>query len=148
MPKRQYDTDDDLIDERGFLRDGGSIRVPMMMRDSDDGLTTLQRSVRDHFAPARVVDSLGNDGLALCKPGARHLTAAAGTGDHARLVTADHMRREARDQYVADLQDAWKGNNTDREVARIHNTGDARTDACLDQKYDLENSWQRGTGKR
>ena len=49
---------------------------------------------------------------------------------------------------IADLQDAWKGNNPDREVARIHNTGDARTDAYLDQKYDLENSWHRGTGKR
>ena len=146
MPKRQYDTDDDLIDERGFLRDGGRI-------GSDDDAGQRRRSHHlaaegDHFAPARVVDSLGNDGLALCKPGARHLTAGAGTGDHARLVTADHMRREARDQYVADLQDAWKGNNSDREVAHIHNTGDARTDACLDQKYDLENSWHRGTGKR
>ena len=49
----------------------------------------------------------------------------------------------------AELQDAWKGNNTnDREVARMHNTGDARTDAYLDQKYDLENSWHRGNGKR
>jgi hypothetical protein len=36
----------------------------------------------------------------------------------------------------------------DREVARMHNTGDARTDAYLDQKYDLENSWHRGSGKR
>jgi hypothetical protein len=41
----------------GLLRDGGRIRVPMMMRDSADGLTDLQRSVRDHFAPARVVDT-------------------------------------------------------------------------------------------
>ena len=30
MPKYQYDTDDDLIDERGVLRDGGRVRVPMI----------------------------------------------------------------------------------------------------------------------
>jgi hypothetical protein len=145
MPKRQHDTDDDLFDERGLLRDGRRIRVPMMLRDSADGLTDLQRSVRDHFAPARVVDSFGNDGLALCKPGARYLTAGAGTVDHAKQVMADHMRREARDQHVADLQDAWKGNNTnDREVPRVHDTGDARLDAYMDEKRDLETAWQRG----
>jgi hypothetical protein len=145
MPKRQYDTDeDDMFDERGVLRDKRSVRVPMMMRD-DDGLTALQRSVRDATAPLRVVDAFGNSGLALHRPGARYLTAGTRTTDHAALVMRDHLRREARDQYVADLEDAWKGNNTnDREVARIHNTGDARTDAYLDQKYDLENSWQRG----
>jgi hypothetical protein len=148
MPKRQHDTDDDLFDERGILKDKRSVRVPMMMRDAD-GLTDLQRSVRDHFAPARVVDAFGDAGAGLHRPGSRYLAAGAGTVDHAKQVMADHMRREARDQHVADLQDAWKGNNTnDREVARIHNTGDARTDAYLDQKYDLENSWHRGTGKR
>ena len=145
MPKR-YADDDDNLDENGVLKDGRSVRISMM-RDSD--LTELQRSVRDHFAPVTMVDSFGDSGLALHKPGARYLIAGTGTGDHARLVTADHVRREARDQYVADLQDAWKGDNTnDREVARVHNTGDARTDAYLDQKYDLENSWHRGTGKR
>jgi len=32
----------------------------------------------------------------------------------------------------------------DREVARIHNTGDARTDAYLDQLHDLTTAWSRG----
>jgi hypothetical protein len=150
MPKRyaEYD-DDDNLDENGLLKDGRSVRVPMMMRDNADGLTDLQRSVRDHFAPARVVDAFGDSGLALHKPGPRYLTAGAGTVDHAKQVMADHIRREARDQYIAELCDSWKGNNkNDREVARVHNTGDARTDAYLDQKYDLENSWHRGSGKR
>jgi hypothetical protein len=35
MPKRQHDTDDDLFDERGLLKDKRSVRVPMMMRDAD-----------------------------------------------------------------------------------------------------------------
>ena len=149
MPKRyaEYD-DDDNLDENGLLKDGRSVRISMMMRDSADGLTDLQRSVLDHFAPARVVDAFGDAGAGLHRPGSRYLVAGAGTIDHAKQVMADHVRREARDQYIAELQDAWKGNNTDREVARIHNTGDARTDAYLDQKYDLENSWHHGSGKR
>jgi hypothetical protein len=115
MPKRQqHDSDDDPFDERGVLSDGGRIRVPMMMRDSDDGLTALQRSVRDATAPLRVVDAFGNSGLALSRPGPRYLAAGEHTSHHAVLVMLDHQRREARDQYVADLQDAWKGNNTAR----------------------------------
>jgi hypothetical protein len=62
MPKRQDDTDDDIFDERGLLKDKHSARVPMMMRD---GLTDLQRSVRDATASLRVVDAFGNGGLAL-----------------------------------------------------------------------------------
>jgi hypothetical protein len=145
MPKRSEYDDDDNLDENGLLKDGRSVRVPMMMRDSDDGLTELQRSVRDHFAPVTLVDSFGNSGLALHKPGARYLIAGAGTGDHAKQVMADHMRREARDQHVADLQDAWKGNNAnDREVARVHDTGDAVRDSYLDQVHDLTTAWSRG----
>ena len=148
MPKR-YADDDDNLDENGLLKDGRSVRVPMMTRDHDAGLTELQRSVRDHFAPVTLVDSFGNSGLALRKPGARYLIAGAGTGDHARLVTADAIRADAYADSVRAACDAWRGPNaSDREVARVHNTGDARTDAYLDQKYDLENSWHRGSGKR
>jgi hypothetical protein len=101
------------------------------------------------ISPLRVVDAFGNSGLALHKPGSRYLTAGTRTPEHAALVMRDHLRREARDQYIAELCDSWKGNNkNDREVAHVHNTGDARTDAYLDQKYDLENSWHRGSGKR
>jgi hypothetical protein len=146
MPKRyaEYD-DDDNLDENGLLKDGRSVRVPMMMRDGgDDGLTDLQRSVRDATAPLRVVDALGNSGLALNKPGSRYLAAGKHTPDHAVLVVRDHECREARDEYVHQLCNAWKSTGTnDREVARIHNTGDARTDAYLDQLHDLTTAWSR-----
>ena len=70
MPKRQDDTDDDdIFDDRGLLKDKHSARVPMMMR----GLTDLQRSVRDHYAPARVVDAFGDSGAGLHRPGSRYL---------------------------------------------------------------------------
>ena len=142
MPKRQHDTDDDdMFDERGLLKDKRSVRISMMMRDSADGLTDL---VRDATAPLRVVDAFGNSGLALSRPGARYLTAGTRTTDHAAMVMLDHLRREARDQYIADLQDAWKGNNTnDREVARLHDTGDAVRDAYLDSVADLTTAWSR-----
>src|SRR4051794_12680224 len=65
------------------------------------------------------------------------------------MMKRDHQCREARDQYIAELCDSWKSTGTyEREVARVHDTGDARTDAYLDRKYDLENSWHRGSGKR
>src|SRR5262245_18391304 len=147
MPKRQHDTDDDdMFDERGLLKDRRSVRISMMMRDSADGLTDV---VRDATAPLRVVDAFGNSGLALSRPGARYLTVGTRTPDHAVLVVRDHERREARDEYIQQLCDASKSTGIhDREVARIHNTGNARTDAYLDQKYDLENSWHHGSGKR
>ena len=96
------------------------------------------------ISPLRVVDAFGNSGLALHKPGSRYLTAGTRTPEHAALVMRDHLRREARDQYIAELQDAWKSTGTnDREVARIHNTGDARIDAYLDQLHDLTTAWSR-----
>lgn len=37
--------DDEPFDERGILKDGRSVRVPMMMRDS---MTPLQRAISQH----------------------------------------------------------------------------------------------------
>jgi hypothetical protein len=132
--------------EDDVIPDGGRLRVSMMMKD---GMSEVQRAVAEDAEARRfpVVDAFGRP--AGQRPGACYLRTAPHTTDHAKQVMADHMRREARDQHVADLQDGWKNGTSDREIARrIHNTGDARTDAYLDQKYDLENSWHRGTGKR
>jgi hypothetical protein len=140
MAKR-YDEDESIL---RTLKDGERMHFSMMTMDSD------VLPARDAAAaPLHVVDAFGNSGLALNKPGARYLTAGTRTTDHAALVMRDHLRREARDEYITELCDAWKSTGTsDREVSRVHNTGDARTDAYLDQKYDLENSWHRGSGKR
>jgi hypothetical protein len=151
MTKRKRYEDDEDDNVLRTLKDGERIHFSMMTMDSEvlPARDANHYGTTDATAPWRVVDAFGNGGLALSRPGGRYLIAGTHTPDHAALVMADHMRREARDQYVADLQDAWKGDNTnDREVARIHNTGDAVRDAYLDQKYDLENSWHRGTGKR
>jgi hypothetical protein len=52
---------------------------------------------------------------------------------------------KARDEYITELCDAWKGNNTnDREIVRVHDTGDAVRDSYLDQVHDLTTAWSRG----
>jgi hypothetical protein len=80
--------------------------------------------------------------------GSRYLVAGANTTDHAVTLARDYNRSEARDQYIRELCDAWKGDGNDREVPRIHNTGDPIADAWLDQLDDLQNAWARGSGRR
>jgi hypothetical protein len=147
MTKRKRYEDDDDDNVLQTLKDGERMHFSMMTMDSEvlPARDANHYGTTDATAPLRVVDAFGNSGLALNKPGSRYLTAGKGTPDHAAMVMRDHQCREARDQYIADLQDAWKGNNkNDREVARVHNTGDARTDAYLDSVADLTTSWSRG----
>jgi hypothetical protein len=130
--------------------DGERMHFSMMAMDSGGEVLPARdaASTIDATGPLRVIDAFGRP--AGQRPGACYLRPAAeGTPEHAALVMLDHQRREARDEYIQQLCDAWKSNGTsDREVAHIHDTGDPRTDAYLDQKYDLENSWHRGSGKR
>jgi hypothetical protein len=140
MAKRRRNDDDEDTSVLRILRDGERMHFSMM---ADSGSEVLPRNAA--AAPLRVVDGLGNDGLALSRPGFRYLTAGTRTPEHAALVMRDHLRREARDQYIAELQNAWKSTGTgNREVARVHDTGDAVRDAYLDQVHDLTTAWSRG----
>ena len=130
-----------IADDDGVLRDGERIRVPLMLRD---GMTELQRAVAEDAAARRVitvVDGLGRP--AGHRPGACYLRTVPHTVDHAVAVTREHLRQEAYADSVRELCDAWKGNTNDREVARVHDTGDPVADAWLDQVHDLQNSWSR-----
>jgi hypothetical protein len=60
MPKHY---EDDVLDERGLLRDGARWRTPMYMMDS------TQREVATQFADASVMFGDGTDDLAKHKPG-------------------------------------------------------------------------------
>jgi hypothetical protein len=143
--KRYEDDDDDNI--LRTLKDGERIHFSMMTMDSEvlPARDANRYGTTDATAPLRVVDAFGNSGLALNKPGSRYLTAGKHTPDHAALVMCDHQRREARDEYVQQLCDAWKSTGTsDREVARVHDTGDAVRDSYLDQVHDLTTAWSRG----
>jgi hypothetical protein len=61
---------------------------------------------------------------------------------------ADQVANDAREQAYRnakrEVEAAWKTNNmSDREVARVHDTGDAVRDAYLDQVHDLTTAWSR-----
>jgi hypothetical protein len=124
--RSKHGDDDDAFDEHGIIKDGRSVRVPMMMRDS---LTPLQRAVAadaagrdlvrplagpsdnviETYSPAMVVDGFGNGGLALHQPGYRYLHAGHRSVDHAELVTAEAIRAQAREDYIRMTCDAWRG---------------------------------------
>jgi hypothetical protein len=64
-------------------------------------------------------------------------------------TTLEHQRRQAHADSIREMCAAWRGNHRDlHEVARLHNTGDAKRDAYLDSVSDLENAWHRGSGRR
>ena len=108
MTKRKRYEDDDDDNVLRTLKDGERMHFSMMAMDSG-GEVLPGRDTVDATAPLHVVDAFGNSGLALNKPGARYLTAGKHTPDHAALLMHDHQRREARDEYVQQLCDAWKG---------------------------------------
>ena len=145
MPR--HDDDDDAFDERGLLKDGRTARTRMMMKDLvplalDDGSTVdVEPWQRDVIVAAR--HGLADDGqLALHQPGPRYAADQAGLDAKAKAYA----------EMVRDMCDAWKspvgppagtGNANDREVARMHNTGDAVRDAYLDSVADLTSAWSR-----
>jgi hypothetical protein len=134
---RKLDRDGRPIEDDDVLRDGETVRVPMILRDgSTVDLEDWQRDVI--YAHRLGLD----DGLDLHRPGPRYCTDEAGLDANAKAY-ADGVR---------EMCDAWKtparppagpGNANDREVARMHDTGDAVRDAYLDSIADLTSAWSR-----
>jgi hypothetical protein len=127
---RNYeDIEDDPLDEDGLLKDGHKIRVSMMAHDS---LTPVQRAVQadraaydEAHTPLRVVDALGNDGLALHRPGPRYLTAGSATAESAMLAVRQKVVSDAYNTMLNDMQNAWKTPGREIKVKQV--TGDACT---------------------
>jgi hypothetical protein len=120
-------------DDDPVLRDGETLRVPLHMRDG----STVDLEPWVHASRLGL-----DDGLALHRPGPRYCTDEAGVDAKAQAY-ADGVR---------EMCDAWKtparppagpGNANDREVARMHDTGDAVRDAYLDQVADMTSAWER-----
>jgi hypothetical protein len=112
MQRNTNDDDDNYTTITGrdgktirVLKDGRTIQVGMLMHDN---LTPLQRTIHDTHRPVTVVDTFGNDGLALHQPGYRYLHAAPTTPEHAVLATHDAICATAYDEMVRDLQNAWR----------------------------------------
>jgi hypothetical protein len=128
---RYYDNYEGAFDENGLLRDGRRVRVPMMMRD---GMSPMQRAVVENKMRRGFDDS-----AARYQPGPVPCTDAAANAERAR----------AYGEMCDDLQNAWCGPSTepaimnDREVARLHDTGNPVADAYLDSVADLTTAWSR-----
>jgi hypothetical protein len=100
----------------------------------------------DTDAPTVVVDGFGDSGLAaMSRPGPRYLHSGHKTVDHAVQLARECNVRDAHAESVADMSNAWRGNVSDREVARVHDSGDPLRDAYLDQLADLTSAWSGGT---
>jgi hypothetical protein len=102
MKKRHHD-DADVFDERGVVRDGARLRVPMF---SMDGFGPLQRSVAQ--SSVRIVDGQGG-AAGLNKPGWR-------------LPVSDAAWRDAREAAYRDYDAALV--NAYRDVTRKRNEPD------------------------
>ena len=135
---RTHDQDPELYDERGLLRDGKSLRVSLMMRDS---MSEMQRTIAEDKA-RRVQFGDGSDDFARHKPGQRFST-----------------DRAANDASVAELQDAWRTpvkNVSDRDVSArpahrpaiaVSDADFAHCQAVRDAAYEqsvkeLEDAWK------
>jgi hypothetical protein len=129
------------IDGRlGRLRKQSDGTFLCVVDGSDDAIATA--------APAVVTDAFGDSGLALRRPGSRYLHAGVKSRDYAVQSVRELERREAFADSVRDLGETWKGGANDREVARVHNTGNPVADAYLDGVTDLTTAWSRGPGRR
>jgi hypothetical protein len=151
-PRRR--TDDDQFDERGIVRDGGVVRVPLYLRDGitpNPDLTPTQRSVAQHarrFADGRqrlhdgrghapgnrpgfvfdTIDRATVDAVEQARADYQDdLVNAWRGGDSAPLPTMD--AEQAREAYENDLTSAWQ--HRDDDVARSTNFIGARAgDLC------------------
>jgi hypothetical protein len=139
-----------------ILKDGERLRVPLQLMDA------VQHDLAAHFGTCvphgedampqdlkttAVLDGLGR--LAGSRPGHCYLHSSPNTRDHAVQITAEMSCRNARDEMIQEMTDAWKQSVTrDREVPRKHSTGDALRDAYLDSVEYLTTSWARGSGRR
>lgn len=135
-------TSDNMLD---IIPDGATLHVPLYMLDGAD---SWRRDMHEHFGHAdrtQLVDAFGDDSaFVLSRTGARYLRTPSRGADHARQVTLDHLRNEARAAWIDAMQDAWRGTDN-REAARKHNTGDPVADAWLDGVDDLTTSWSRNS---
>ncbi len=98
---RRSSDDNDNFDERGILKDGRTVRVPLHLRDS------VQRGAVDEALV--IVDGFGNGGLALHRPGARYAACGSHSIDNAVQTTLRCMRAEAYAAYDQQICDAWRG---------------------------------------
>ena len=119
----EVDDDDDAYDERGLLRDGHKVRVPVMMRDADSVQSAIaQEDARRHwheqrdFAKAEL-SARWKGGLEtgdVVRLGDRMVTVRGRSPETGNVIVkdaakldAETIKQEAYDAYDRDLTSAW-----------------------------------------
>jgi len=116
--RRFADDDRDLYDERGIIRDGGRIRVPMPMMDSKTGALVIETGLRGEFALSKAFFPNGES---------KHADAADVSSRRRRkTVERDPMGREVASFTGEDTRDAfsdhrpgYRGTTTAADHARV-----------------------------
>ena len=130
-------------EEDGVLKDGQSIRVPLMLMDGitpNPKLDAVQRDVAKDARATCVVDAFGNgDRYALSKPGARYLASNFSTTDHAELVTREQLLADAYQEVEQRDANAWRGTSTGRKEG---DDAQSVADAYAAYHREAENAWR------
>ena len=122
------DDEDDDFDERGILKDGRRVRVPLHMMDS------VQRSVA--ISRAGVTDAFGNGGLALHRPGARYAS-VRGINDADLEDAHSHKRVELNDFADAELCARYRGGLQVGDIVTLDNERNVVTKRDADGRTTL-----------
>ncbi len=148
---QRHDLDDEVAayDEKGILKDGHALVVPLRMMDA------MQKDVHEHFSRAKVTDGAGNSGLSLHKPGFR-------------ISNTVTRSPSIYDTYDAELAGSYKNVGAVESEVRGQRQGDSCTvksdqvrDSCTDSKLNdalrdereaahleyqnrIQNAWREG----
>jgi hypothetical protein len=131
-----FEADDDAFDERGCLKDGHKLHVPMQFRDSNRGIADAPRL---RFADGRTDVPVGT------RPGFIVSDAAQATRDQAYRQMCDELRNAWRQPTGNTAPDATM---TRSDAAPRHPISAADAQAIRDAAYEayvdeLTNAWRR-----
>ena len=121
-------------EEDGVLKDGQSIRVPLLLMDGitpNPKLDAVQRDVAKDARATCVVDAFGNgDRYALSKPGARYLASNPSTTDHAVMATREQLLADAYQEVEQRDANAWRDDHPLNIQGRGLSPGKKKGDRC------------------
>jgi hypothetical protein len=103
--KSRFETDDDAVDERGVVRPGRSLKIPLHLMDENTSTVdaVLQREFRDRQYKDQV----------LCRPGWRTADMLATATHRARDIARNRIE-DAYQEYENRIQDEYKNPNAGR----------------------------------
>ena len=129
-----------FIDDDDILKDGQTLRVPMIMRDGAPN----PRLSPTQLAIAATHDAMTFD-AGMHRPGHRYANDAAPLNDAQRLRYGvfDAAKEKAYADRDRDLTESWRGNTNAAGRTDAMPLNDSREQAYGDYQRDIENAWRR-----